>query len=712
MTVSQVGSVITVSNEAPVVISGISALSNGFQVTTSAAHGYSNNDFVQIKGTTDYNWSFQINGVTSNTFNCVNQRFSFTSSQTGTCERGELDLSNVVGLTGVTTLTNGGITIVDVGTNQLFVEGCLRIDPRNYVLVSGVGPGAVVVQNGGELFLGKVLIAQGTFNYSNPLTAYINTGTPTEFFYPSNFTATPEGALCVMDSDSLIVIESAAIQLTTFGSGTSGNGLQFVNDARVFIRNGKVVSRGFPFSFSGIRSSNIDIEGFEFVNSTLIWGSEVAGNEPIGFQLKSSADGVFGYDGSYTWRNLEVANQGNGADVLLWTDFPVATLTQQKALNNNTGNNIRLKGATTTADSRNKGYATVAKEINVVPRDLAGTALDGASVYIRDTDNGQRKNLNGIDDTADKEYSGTTSGGAGTGVLEVVTAIVNVASTTSTPPDATNKIGNTSANTGAYRVDFRGKSDTLSSPSADLQSDFDATAQFDILSGKYGYRPQTVTALLAGHDVLEISVALLDDPGITEAVEATVAAYTGITPVYSGGTLTVTVTENHTFDEVYDYVKYWEATNLSAVWDNGQQAFLTTSNGVNFSGNNFELIVDATYTVTASGQTVTADGGFTINGEFTGAINDGTNFRVPVQINNLIVGSRVFIRRDSDSAVLLNVIAPSTSVTSFQELTADTDVTVRVRHASSSPIYKPLELSGTITTAAGLTIQVSQQLDE
>lgn len=708
MTVSQVGSVIMVTNEAPVTISSISAATDGFTVTTATPHGYSNGEFVTIKGTTDYNWSFQINGVTTNTFDCTKQRFEFTTSQTGTCERGEIDISGLIGLSGVTTLTNAGMTIVDIGSNQLFVEGCLRIDPRNYILMSGVGPGAVVVQNGGELFLGKVLWARG-YQYSNPLTAYINTGTPTQFYYPSNITATPEGALCVMDSSSLIVIEDASVQLTTFGSGTAGNGLQFVNDARVFIRNGRVASRGYPLSFSGIRSSNLDIEGFEFVNSTLIWGSEVVGNEPKGFTLRSSADGVFGYDGQYTWRNLEVANKGNGADILLWTDFPVSSLVHQKALNNDTGNNIKLKGATTTADSRNKGYATVAKEIIVETIDSTGADIDDANIYVRDYDNGQRKNLNGIDDTADKEYSDRTVAGE-TATLEVVTAIVNVASTTSTPPSSTDKIGNTTANTSDYRVDFRGKSDTTLEPSDTNQAAFDETAKFDILAVKYGQVLARTVALLAGHDADRITISMLVDSYVTLSKTAA-TALTGIT--INDATNTITVTESHTSSEIYDFVKAHEDNTPSAVFDNGFTSIMTTGDGVNHSLI-YDLVIDGSgVVVTGTGvldlgtKTLTESNG----GAYDGTFSDSTGLNVKISAPNLIDGTRWELYNLTDSTQIVNeVISGGNGGSARVVYTDDKSIQLKAAYVSGVDARKFILSTGTLVST-GLTFNDAQEDD-
>lgn len=155
------------------------------------------------------------------------QRVSFTSSQTGSIERGSPDIFSLIGMSGVTSDTVAGFTYINIGSNQLINETALRIDPRVNILVSNVSDAAFVNQNGGKIMFGKTLLRQGNY-FNNPLTAYINTATPALFWQPAIDEVTPRGALTVMGATSAIYWEGCVLQFTTFGAGTSGNGFQII----------------------------------------------------------------------------------------------------------------------------------------------------------------------------------------------------------------------------------------------------------------------------------------------------------------------------------------------------------------------------------------------------------------------------------------------------------------------------------------------------
>lgn len=91
-----------------------------------------------------------------------------------------------------------------------------------------------------------------------------------------------------------------------------------------------------------------------------------------------------------------------------------------------------------------------------------------------------------------------------------------------------------------------------------------------------------------GYTYNPTSPARTADSVITEATEATVAAYTGIS--ISGGT--ITLTSNHSIQEIYDYCQYYRVTNLI-------DPFFTSSDGVNFT---------STYAITMTGANLTGSG--------------------------------------------------------------------------------------------------------
>ena len=88
MPFSESAGVITQSNEAGISISSVASTTDGITITTGVAHGYSDGDFIEISGTTDYNGAFIISNASGSTFDITNQLkidntdLSFTSTQT------------------------------------------------------------------------------------------------------------------------------------------------------------------------------------------------------------------------------------------------------------------------------------------------------------------------------------------------------------------------------------------------------------------------------------------------------------------------------------------------------------------------------------------------------------------------------------------------------------------------------------------------------
>jgi hypothetical protein len=176
------------------------------------------------------------------------------------------------------------------------------------------------------------------------------------------------------------------------------------------------------------------------------------------------------------------------------------------------------------------------------------------------------------------------------------------------------------------------------------------TDTFTWLKVEYGKQPAVLNIKMDEDNVRyfsgnKIEINSLPDLGITETNKATVAAYTGITPVYAGGVLTVTVTTNHTWNEVYDFIKYWESENDDKVSENGDQSFISTSNKISYTGHNLAIVTEVGATVDATGKSITADAGYVINGTFNGVISDLTTFRVPITISPIKAGARLVLRK-------------------------------------------------------------------
>ena len=91
---------------------------------------------------------------------------------------------------------------------------------------------------------------------------------------------------------------------------------------------------------------------------------------------------------------------------------------------------------------------------------------------------------------------------------------------------------------------------------------------------EYEYNLVSIPKTLTGVPIVEDVLMSLD--GFALADEATVQAYTGIVVTYA--TSTVTVTSNHTIQELYEYVKY----NVVLAQNLDKAQPLTTSDGTNF----------------------------------------------------------------------------------------------------------------------------------
>jgi hypothetical protein len=80
---------------------------------------------------------------------------------------------------------------------------------------------------------------------------------------------------------------------------------------------------------------------------------------------------------------------------------------QTNVTNSETDNNLIIVGAEYPLDERNRGLLKIKKDFSLQVNGTNGLGIDDAKLYIQDTDNGQRKNLNSVNDTTDKTYTGT-----------------------------------------------------------------------------------------------------------------------------------------------------------------------------------------------------------------------------------------------------------------------------------------------------------------
>jgi len=203
------------------------------------------------------------------------------------------------------------------------------------------------------------------------------------------------------------------------------------------------------------------------------------------------------------------------------------------------------------------------------------------------------------------------------------------------------------------------------------------------------------------------ALTMLTDPYITQTTEATVAAYTGITINHT--TETITISSNHTLDEIYDYCQY----DMIASTKQLDQTTRTTD-GVNFVSE-YSFIVNTGITVTATDQKLSMVSGesYTLwaGAQFTGIIATTTTTRIPVKLTNIIDGSRYWVGKSSDgSEIFKGTQSGSGTVTGYYEHTADIDIDIRVRKSSASVKYLPWVGDGTLIASA-FSLRIKQIQD-
>jgi len=228
---------------------------------------------------------------------------------------------------------------------------------------------------------------------------------------------------------------------------------------------------------------------------------------------------------------------------------------------------------------------------------------------------------------------------------------------------------------------------------------------------KYGKIPIIITGKNFGETALVEAYIISDDAFATTA-EATVEAYTGAT--VNGPAETITISVNRTLTEIYEFLKDWEADNPSEE----DIPIMETNDGLNFTCK-YDFIINTGITVTATNQdlTITNSKTFTINGtgDFTGSINDGTDFRVHLNITPLQTNTEIRVYDDlgggSRGSELGGVENSSTSfdlIYTIVDPAVDQDMIVTLHHETGFEANPDIFLTAGKKNA---TLPVSQRPD-
>lgn len=182
---------------------------------------------------------------------------------------------------------------------------------------------------------------------------------------------------------------------------------------------------------------------------------------------------------------------------------------------------------------------------------------------------------------------------------------------------------------------------------------------------------------------------------VVQLTEAAAAALTGIS--YASGTLTISGTRS--IREVYDWMKWYEASNRIA-------PIMTAASSTAFSLAG-ALVLSGS--LTGSG-TLTISGTFSGAGASTVSITHPAGVYAAVSVTGFTAGSRVQVFNVTTGIELYNAVPAGTSIQFNAAWTANQTLRVRVGYAVGLVAQMPVELSGLLTNA-GASFLVAQVND-
>ena len=439
-------------------------------------------------------------------------------TQSGT----DADLSGIAGISGVESYDHGvadfDYTIYDASDFELVITGTLNHDQFEEQLIVD----QLTINSGGTYNIGitrdEPATAVDAYEAFVPILALhikfrgAHPQNNPSFDIQSGGTLNWIGCMIFMHAGFHGYYDSASSQATIN-----------ITDAYLYIE-GLATINDLPYKlrFDGtdVNINKLKQYGGAFANQRVL--DVFSGYEPThfeGIQVPSQASRTE----LFVFENYAGGGRGNIQDCR-WTE------TRMRFKNSATGSDLILKSHGINQGGAN-GMADVSKEIQLTITDSDAAAIVGARYYIIDYDNGNRanytQNANNIIYDQDLEYTDITDAAGETPTVEVLTLAV---------------VDN-GANFDGTTKDYRSKNNNTD----DL---------FDIFIWSYAHLSATFSQELKGIDVLNIPWTLFPDNNITESNSATVAAYTGIAIDHTEAAQTITITESHTLDEIYDFVKY------------------------------------------------------------------------------------------------------------------------------------------------------------
>ena len=452
----------------------------------------------------------------------------------------DLDLSGLGSIAGVTVTVNGPHRVYDVHEMQVVVMGIFDHDPDTETLISdrnGNTP-SMRIPPAGRYNYGTTDVGNNVERHSAG-TGLIFTGVDTDS--SAEWNMLQYGAISV-EGGTINFLGGVIISSRGFGFYTStgvrdtGSPPTINITGTKFTKIGTNARReirfdGLPVPVGVIRGMAVD--GFQISHRGLPLTFEV---DLLNSQVVQLAHGPVDatLDNFVTSQNINTYSD-------LSADSHNNIVRAYEVIGASAGSGTRFLPKRGVGTSRQLGYAEIKKAVRLAIQDSAGAAVEGAAVFLRDTNNGFRKFDNGFDNTGDKIYF-ASSDAQGEFAGEIVTAITNINQNNQVIPDQDSSgfwdvIGMFS---NAYKVDRRGLDDST-----------DDRFLFHLWS--YGHLAGQVPAALKGVGELLINWTLFADPAITLPLAEAIA----LAPLFTidHTDQIITIHADATLDELYDHIK-------------------------------------------------------------------------------------------------------------------------------------------------------------
>ena len=560
-------------------ITGMATHADGTQCI-AAAHGYADGDFIEISGTTNYDGFYIIANVTTNNFTIP---VTYGSTQAGTAYKGNENWVDMGSVDGVTREVLGDdansrhIALYLLAGRHVKIDGPQYMDPTSeYLMFKEDAPNVVFeIASGGILRVGE------------------------ERTNDDDSVTTPVGPFLVIGKKGTHHANTADSQFTVQSGGTFEcyGGTLITQGATHWLAGSKIrikdmvwynalgvetqLATKFPaFLSPRIYSTDVEITNLRIIGGTFeIHSASGVTINSIRPERMTGGIGVnepgIAVSSFYTIKGVD-GNHGSTVDIGMFNGQ------KARATNCRLGSKTVVEIASIGHNTRSFGVGEVTQEIEFEIKDGDGDAVATMRIYGVDynensdrTDWTAKNDFGGHSSTAvnytdDREYSAVTDSN-GKRKYDVLTAV---------------KVYNSPAQGTAIAFSHRTKNG-------------DDTDAFDFFAWDYSHLGSTIPTVLKGLTEVKMPWTVFADNMVT-STSGQASLISGIAINFTAKT--ITFTENQTYDDIYDYIKY-QKTTISGVKLPTPGTLLAVPDG-----NNLNL---RDYAVTVNGCTISAGTKFT-----------------------------------------------------------------------------------------------------